>query len=223
MADLRYIVYGLLDTRLGSSHYGGIRYVGKSTTGMKRPKTHLMSSALTRKKGGRLTAWLQAHANIGVKPEIEILEIVEHADDLSEAEIYWIGLMLLAGANLKNLTRGGDGAPGRVYTPTEATKKKIADANRGRSPSDETRAKTSATLTGRKRPQSVIDKMIKTKSVMQYKHTDEWKKASSLRNLGRKHTEETKIKMRKPKTPEHIENARRSRAATMAARKVAQQ
>ena len=82
---------------------------------------------------------------------------------------------------LWNMTDGGEGASGLIMS--EETKRRIAN-----------------TLTGRKRPRSVIEKIVKSREG--YQHSDETKKKMSKTRTGKKrqpHTLESKLKISQSK------------------------
>lgn len=131
MPAKNYLVYGLLDTR--EDHLGDVKYVGKSSYGLSRPKAHSYPSSL--KKKTRVANWVIALRNAGKKPEIIVLESIEKKEDLNAAEIFWIELMRLAGANLCNHTKGGDGGGlGRKkgVKLSEKTKENMRQAHLGK-------------------------------------------------------------------------------------------
>lgn len=117
--------------------------------------------------------WLNQLKVLGLKPEMRILETIENSNDLDwqERERAWISECLMAGHPLTNLDSGGRG---------------------GMKKSNETKARMSAALRGRKPSRESIEKMKRTKSMNM---TPELRKRLSEMNLGRKHTEEWKTKM----------------------------
>jgi hypothetical protein len=117
--EFRYLVYGLIDPRTLE-----VRYVGKSTSGLHRPKQH------RNKRGGdngyKLN-WLKNLQKCGLTYSIAILEVCS-LDSLSEQEAWWISYARMCGWRLTNLTDGGDGCTGRVLSA--ATKAKISLARK---------------------------------------------------------------------------------------------
>jgi hypothetical protein len=63
-----YLIYALVDPRTKV-----IRYVGKSTSGLKRPKRHLQPWILEKEKQTRRVKWIKSLLSAGVTPEIEVL------------------------------------------------------------------------------------------------------------------------------------------------------
>src|SRR5579859_4689242 len=96
-----------------------LRYVGKSSTGFKRPR---------QPHSARCGSWIKSLKTRGVDPKIEILEEIEDGEYLKErlnaAERFWIASWRIAGANLTNLTDGGDG----LMDPSLETRRKISES-----------------------------------------------------------------------------------------------
>lgn len=128
------LVYGLIDPFSQE-----IRYVGKSVTGLSRPRCHWNQSELKYKT--RKSAWVKSVLSTGAVPEILVLETCTTHEDLVEAEIHWIGILRMIGANLTNATRGGDGCWGRVLSPE--TRRQIGQSQKGKTISAQTRARIS--------------------------------------------------------------------------------
>lgn len=163
----RLLIYGLSDPRTGE-----LRYIGKSSCGQKRARSHCYPSAISRDRT-RTGAWIKSLRASGLKPAIDVLEQVQDASKLSDAERFWIASLRATGAILLNHTDGGEGTPGRVMSAPMRTRLREASlgnqhalgkkqvlsiaqratlANRARlrSGSAEIRAKISRTLSGRK-------------------------------------------------------------------------
>lgn len=151
----RFLIYGLIDPRDGQ-----LRYVGKSATGMGRPKSLHSAYCL---------AWERQLRARGLKPDIEVLEEHESAEALPEAERYFIAYFRFIGCRLTNLTAGGDGGATRhgPHTPESkvlmsiamkgkntapkplSVRLKISDANRRRRLSAKSRLRMSRAQGGR--------------------------------------------------------------------------
>lgn len=128
------LVYGLVDPRTRL-----VRYIGKSTTGMKRPSQH------RRPKPSNVTwcaNWVRSLHDVGAQPEIIVLDEFEDAEALNRAERWWIAFGRACAWPLTNLTDGGDGTSG--YTKSEATRSKISQSLRGHHVSESTKAKQRA-------------------------------------------------------------------------------
>lgn len=120
---------------------GEIRYVGKTYRYEKRKIEHLYEGNRTRKSN-----WIKSLRKIGLKPVMEPLEIIEDSndEDWQEAERFWIENLKFLGCNLTNLEAGG--LSGK--RPSEETRRKISDSNKGRIVSAETRRKQSLSRKG---------------------------------------------------------------------------
>lgn len=127
----RFLVYAL--HRDDSSRV----YVGKSTSGMRRPNGHAYPSSMKNNQRLPLYRWL---AKYDSKYRISILEECSK-DTLSDAEIFYISYFKSIGMKLLNCTRGGEGLPGLVRT--EEHKRKLSESSKGRKASIETRQKQS--------------------------------------------------------------------------------
>ncbi len=135
------LIYALVDPRAGQ-----IRYVGLSLRGMDRPRVHLRRP-LDRDRTHRANL-LRHWSSLGVVPEIQVLDSGFLTDEeASQAERYWISLLRIAGCDLVNHTDGG--IRGR---PDAATRKKIGDSNRGKTRTDESRARIKISKMGEKNP-----------------------------------------------------------------------
>jgi hypothetical protein len=146
------IVYGLIDPRNGQ-----VRYVGKSCSGLSRPRSHTSPANLAKERTHKAN-WLRGLVAVGLRPEIEVLEACDSTEALSEAERFYIGYFRMVGCALTNLTDGGDGASG--YRHTEGAKVKVSAARRGKAlgpQSDTHRARRSVSMKGKNPSRPVID------------------------------------------------------------------
>lgn len=100
-------IYGLIDPR---NHQ--LRYVGKTVLRPARRLTTHQWQARKAKQKRHVLAWLSGLDADGVSPEIVEIERVPPLGDWEEAEQFWIAYYKFVGADLCNLTIGGDGAPG---------------------------------------------------------------------------------------------------------------
>lgn len=142
----RFLVYGLVDPRSLL-----VRYIGKSSSGLRRPNDHCKPYEL--KKPGHKSAWIASLLADGLSYTVAILEGLDTHCELSAAEQWWIVFGRACGWPLTNLTDGGDGSYG--WSPSAETKSKIGAANRGRTQTAEHRALNSAALKGRTFPMSI--------------------------------------------------------------------
>ena len=130
------LIYGLIDpcTRL-------IRYVGKSCTGMRRPKKHRLLAP--KSVGPYCENWIRSLLANGLDYEIVVLDTALAKPELSVMERFWIAYGRACGWPLTNLTDGGDGrAPGSIASAE--TRAKMSASRKGRKHSEECRTKLSA-------------------------------------------------------------------------------
>ncbi len=152
----------------------------------------------SRSKSNRSIFWKRIITK--TKFEIEII-----FDDLSVHEAFCkeIELIKLYGrkdlglGTLCNMTDGGDGTTGRVYSHSDKTKAKIAKAHKGKIISEEVKLKLSNRLIGTKLSKEIKEKI--SKSHLGKTVSEETKKKQSQARQGKKfgpHSETWKLKMR---------------------------
>lgn len=102
-----------------------IRYIGKTINLKKRLYTHIYLS----KKGLKrpLNLWIKKILDNNILPAIKIIENVNEKN-WADREKYWINFY--KNEKLLNLTDGGESNYG--YIPSEETKKKISESNKGK-------------------------------------------------------------------------------------------
>jgi len=166
---IKFLIYGLVDPRTSL-----VRYIGQSSSGMRRPKHHRNASQLRTKPGHR-SSWIKALQRLELDYEIVVLEALESAELLNDAERWWISIGRAFGWDLTNATDGGDGTRGLKFS--DEHRAKISIANTGKKHTLEQRALIVASLTGR--PCSTATRL---------KIGANW--------LGRKHSEASLAKMR---------------------------
>lgn len=100
-----------------------IRYIGKSTTGLRRPNQHKLKHSLIAQT--HKNNWIKTLLEKGLVYEIIVLE--ENLDSvvLDSKEITWIAHYKALGASLTNGTEGGEGSLGR--TLSDASRKVIGE------------------------------------------------------------------------------------------------
>lgn len=172
--DIIVYIYALCDPRNTA-----IRYIGKSIKPKQRYKSHLIPSNL--KKNNHKNNWIKELLSLNLKPELDILEAVYSSEECTweEREKKWIALFRsIGGPKLTNHTDGGEGASGLVFS--EETRKRIAEANRGRTHSPESIEKIRAAHKGKKKtPQHCLNMSIAQKKKAENLSTEEKKKIRS--------------------------------------------
>lgn len=96
------MVYALVDPRNDE-----VRYIGLSTRGTSRPRTHL--SPRSRRGGGPKNAWLDELEALGLTCRIEVLQHCASVHEVRAAEVQQISGHKAKGARLTNRSRGGEG------------------------------------------------------------------------------------------------------------------
>lgn len=84
-----------------------------------------------------------------------------------------------------------------VGTLTPAIIEKMANANKGKKRSDDTKKRISEALKGR--PKSEAQKIKQSNAMKGKRHTEEWKMQNSIRQKGRKHSEQARKKISEAK------------------------
>lgn len=170
----------------------------------------------------------QKLSELGLVVEVRIIAENLTEREAFDAEVARIAFWKNDGADLCNISAGGDGPSGRKHT--EEWKKAISEKLKGRKMSAESRAKLSAALKGNKnslgykRPPEEVERLAalnrgkkrtpemnahmsavrKANPTFKGKHhTEELKAASSARQKGIPKPEWVKERMRKPKGEEH--------------------
>jgi hypothetical protein len=111
-------IYGLVDPTTNE-----LRYVGKTVVKPSRRALSHRWLARNAPRKNHVQAWLAGLHVKGHEPEIVTIETVPAGGDWVEAEQFWIAYFRMIGANLCNLTIGGEGAPGRKHTAEEIEKR----------------------------------------------------------------------------------------------------
>lgn len=148
-----------------------IRYIGYTRCTLQQRLTGHLKQARYRRGQGEsypVINWLLSLADRGLRPEIVALETF--VDDWEARERFWITFCRAQGCDLLNVKEGGQ----RGYSGT---------SKRGKTVSQETRAKMAAAATRR------------------YEDPEERRKAAE-RVLGTRHSDEVRAKMRRTHCPE---------------------
>lgn len=182
----KYLIYALLDPRTKC-----IRYVGKSSSGLQRPKAHGYPSRVSTSRTHRGN-WIRSLLEQGLMYEIVILETLSSGDLLEEAERRWIAQCRNDGCNLTNATDGGEGAPGRKCA--DETRKKIGAANAARLNTPEARAKGAASRKGKKLSPERAEKLAESNRGR--KRSPEFSRRLSERRKGKRASDAQREKMR---------------------------
>lgn len=128
-------IYVLIDPRTRV-----VRYVGKARDIRVRLNSHLSQKSLATPT--HKNRWIKSLLALGLKPEIQAIEIVSETD-WEERERYHIARYRDLGTPLTNHAPGGRGRSNYSHSPE--TRKRLSEARRRRPPmSAETRAKLSA-------------------------------------------------------------------------------
>jgi len=170
-------IYALLDPRNSE-----VRYIGKTVDIKMRIYRHCTS-----KKKTKSASWIKSIYPL--MPEIVVIESV--LDDWQEAEQFWISYFRFCGANLTNLTYGGEGSHG--YSPPAASRLKMSQAAKGRTRSAEHQEKLAASRRGRKMSEEQRQKL--SLAHIGKKPTTDARARQSEAQVGRRLSEETKIKI----------------------------
>lgn len=135
----QFLIYGLIDPETLL-----IRYVGRSSSGLRRPQTHGTPRNLMKRT--HCARWIRGLRARGLDFGIVVLESLTFADGLNDAERWWIAYGRASGWHLANHTEGGEGMRGYRPTPQSRASRSKALANRYFSP--EHKAKISAAKVG---------------------------------------------------------------------------
>lgn len=184
----RFLVYGLVDTATGA-----VRYVGKSSSGMKRALSH--RCACSRKDTTHLGRWLsKQYETLGLVPGVLVLAECTDNDDANKKEQEIIARLREAEFDLVNITGGGEGNVG--WSPSDETRAKQSLAHKGKKGapcSPERKEALRLKFKGRVFSQESIEKMIKSRTGK--KQTPEHIEHNRVANLGRKLTAEHRSKI----------------------------
>lgn len=215
----RWFIYGLIDPRTKL-----VRYVGQTSSGMRRPRHHRAPSQLRTKKTHRST-WIRSLLKLGLDYEVAVLEAFDGPGPLNDAECWWIAYGLALGWGLTNHTNGGGGTRGLVFSPvhrarlsaahvgrtlTEQHRQAISKGNVGRVISAFVRERTAKSNRAREWTDDSREKLSAAKRgrrpdpaqgqrhserMIGTKHTAETRKRMSDAHKGTRHTEAARMRM----------------------------
>jgi len=120
------LIYALRDPRTKR-----VRYVGKSSKGIKRARRHLCPAIRIRPY--HIYNWIRKLLSLGLKPTISVLEILPYNstdDRLSQRERHWIRKLRAQGAKLTNSTTGGEGTRG--FKHSLKSRRRMSAAKKGK-------------------------------------------------------------------------------------------
>jgi len=106
-------IYALIDPRTGM-----IRYIGKTSRGIDRVQEHWKRKQ-ERDRNDHCHAWIRSLLREKQIPDFEVLE---YTVDFVCAEVFWIGYFRMVGADLTNMTEGGEGARQTLETRLKISK-----------------------------------------------------------------------------------------------------
>jgi len=211
MNRLKHTIYLFRDPRDDAA-----RYVGVTRNLRQRLTNHYNGHG-----SGHCRNWVKSLRSLGLKPVVEILEIVE-SNEREDAEKAWIIGFRQAGADLVNLTDGGEGTWG--WHPSPEARIKMSIATTRRMASLEARARVASWMTGRHVSLETRAKMSLSKIGQRLSpehrsrigvagigrtHSLKAKAKISASRMGIKFTEETRAKMRVAATGRIISPATR--------------
>ena len=180
MASL-YLIYALCDPQTEE-----IRYVGKSCSGLHRPRRHTSPCEL--KAHTHKNHWVLSLVEKGLRSLIRILEEFPTAYLLPEAEQKWIEDLKKSGASLTNATNGGIGMLG--YCPSEETRKKLSAGKKGWKAPPETLRRMAEAARGKRWSMEARERMSEYRKGRPLNHSLETRIATAERNRNRVWTDE---------------------------------
>lgn len=197
-------IYGLFDPRNLE-----LRYIGRASNPRNRLYRHVHEakvSTITHKN-----AWIRGLLNNRLYPAIEVLEECTE-ENWQEVEQAWIAEAREKGAKLLNVTMGGEGVIGYVFTDEQ--RKKLSEAQKKRVLSESQKEAQRLRLIQYNKTRIISDGMKKKISEANRgnsyargtKKSDESKLKMRNAKLGKKMSEETKEKMRKNNSGENNPN-----------------
>lgn len=99
----KHLIYGLIDPITDE-----LRYIGRSSSGLNRPRQHLAPCNFETQIS-YCHNWVKSLIKQGIRPQIIVIEEFLDASGLNDAEQFWISYFKGLGSRLTNLTDGGFG------------------------------------------------------------------------------------------------------------------
>lgn len=141
--NLIVLIYMLVDPR---DSYFNPRYVGITALNPnKRLRNHIKGAR--HEKPTHKTNWINSLIKDGITPKLIVFAECVGWNRAQKEEQFWIKQFKEAGYNLTNSTDGGEGTFGKIVS--ESVRAAVALANSQRVISEETRAKLSASRSGK--------------------------------------------------------------------------
>lgn len=182
----RFIIYALTEPDSGI-----VRYIGKSSSGLRRPRQHAAASSL--RVDDHRARWIRQLIAAGRAYGIRVLEVCDRADDLFDAERAWIARGRGQGWPLTNILDGGGiGATG--WKPSPEARAKMAARAKGRPKSAAHRAALAESQRGRTMPEATREK-IRDRAKARAADPAERARLATLR-LGATNSPEMRAKLR---------------------------
>jgi group I intron endonuclease len=184
----KHLIYALVEP--GTDE---VRYVGRSSLGMGRPRYHI-KHARKKESDGSWASQLYVHAWVrSLKdrvPDVRVLEEFDPSDDVSDllnqAEMRWITEFKAKGHRLTNLTEGGGGVLGHRHS--DEIKSVIAEASRNQVWTEERRQRISSAITGERN-----SAFGKPGRFLNKRHSDETRVRLSATQLGSKRPDQSGV------------------------------
>jgi transcriptional regulator with XRE-family HTH domain len=175
----KFIIYGLTDPLSGQ-----LRYIGKSSGGLKRPKQHGMPSRLNKEKGYKVN-WIKSLHTMGLTYGVVVIQELDSIEEMDNLERQWINYFKALGCPLTNIALGGTSYTGIFGLMTNEHKKAISKALKGRPFSDIHKKRLSQVQIGRVASEATKLKMSQSrKGKIPYVPTQETKEKLSRINGG---------------------------------------
>lgn len=190
-----WVVYVLKDPRTQR-----VRYVGWTFDLHKRLRNHITRAP---RESTHKACWIKGLLSAGMEP---VAEVVESGDGAwADAERRWIAQYRADGADLTNLTDGGEGVVGLAFGAE--SRAKMSAAKLGRPQTAEHIERSHAPLRGRQRPTEVVARAVNVKKEKGYTHSPETRAKLSIAGTGRVPTAETRAKIGAAHTGGHLTEA----------------
>lgn len=162
-----FIIYGLFDPRTGD-----LRYVGKSTSGLRRAKQHHTRADLRRHGRSHKSSWIKSLLAQGLVPHSQVLLECQTAEELYDIEQQTIAHYRSLGVDLTNMADGGPGSLGRKMS--DETKEKIRKATLLQLPvvhTEETKERLRQLQLGRTHDEEIRRRMAKAHGCQNFLET----------------------------------------------------